>query len=90
MSVDTRMLFHSLCTSIEEKRRERLYPLFISISLYSVCVCVHAHVHVCILHKVMLELLLMCMLCVSFCQIADNIFHLDIHYLCIYYAHSGL
>ena len=48
------------------------------------CACRHAcmHVCVCILHIVMPELSLMSTLCVSFCQTADNIFHLDVHYLC--------
>ena len=30
----------------------------------------------------MLEALLMCTLCVSFCQIAGNNFYLDVHYVC--------
>ena len=47
-----------------------------------VCVCVYVCLCVCILHIVMLEPSLMPALCVSFCQTADNIFHLDVHYMC--------
>ena len=41
-----------------------------------VCVCM------CILHIVMREPLFVSTLCVSFCEIADNIFHLDVPYVC--------
>ena len=49
-------------------------PQSVYIYIYSVCVCV--------LHIVMHEPLLMCTLWVSFCEIADIIFHLDVHYVC--------
>ena len=52
--------------------------------VWCVCVCVHSCVHLAHseMHIVMLESLLMCTLCVSFCSTADNIFPLNAHYVC--------
>ena len=47
-------------------------------------------IYVCTLHIVMLELLLMFTSGVSFCQIADNSFHLNTCTLCMCYVCSAL
>ena len=44
--------------------------------------CVHVCTCVCVLHIVMLEALLRCTFCVSFCKISNNFLHLDVHYMC--------
>ena len=55
-----------VCVCVRERERER--------ERGSMCVC--------IVHIVMLELLLMCALCVSFCSITHSIHHLDVHHVC--------
>ena len=49
-----------------------------------VCACMHACVCVCVCVccTVMLEALLRCTFCVSFCKISNNFLHLDVHYMC--------
>ena len=53
------------------------------------CVSVRACVRMCVyararahLAHIMLELLSMSTLCIGFSSVADNIFHLDVHYVC--------
>ena len=49
-----------------------------------VCVCVRARARACVctFHIDMFDPLFMCTLCYSFCEIVDNISHIDVHFVC--------